>query len=130
MSTLQKFFEDKKLTAKHVSVASRRIEAFKEGDDLLRSKRAAKRRNEPDKKYAELEIGKPNSGRGVSELAIGAALAGKPVARKVRSKILRAVNTILATKKQPAVDMKALFEGVEVRKGKTAEKKDEPAAKK
>lgn len=129
MSTLQKFFEEKKLSAKHVAIASRRIEAFKEGDDALRSKRAAKRRNEPDKKYAELNLAKPNLGRGVSEKAVAVAVAGKPVARKVRSKILRAVNTILASKKQPAVDMKALFEGAELRKGKTAEKKDEAAKK-
>ena len=36
----------------------------------------------------------------------------------VRSKILRAVNTILAKKGQPAADMKALFEGTKARAGK------------
>lgn len=128
MSTLKTFLDDKKITPKAVAITSRRIEAFKEGDDVLREKRATKRRNEPDKKYAELSLAKPNAGRGVSEKAVDTAVAGKPVARKVRSKILRAVNVILTAKKQPAADMKALFEGAEMKKGKAAEKKD--AAKK
>jgi hypothetical protein len=129
MSTLKTFLESKKISAKHVAIASNRTEAWKDGDDVLREKRAAKRRNEPEKKYAELEIGKPNTGRGVSEKNVEAAVAGKAVPRKVRAKILRAVNTILTTKKQPVVEMKALWEGSEVRKGKGAEKKEDAAKK-
>lgn len=125
MSTLKTFLDEKKITPKHIAVTSNRLEAFNPGDDLLLSKRKAKRINEPDKKYAELNLAKPQSGRGVSEKAVGIALAGKPVTRKTRAKILKAVNTILTTKKQAAVEMKALFEGAEVRKGKTADKKDE-----
>jgi predicted rRNA methylase YqxC with S4 and FtsJ domains len=41
-----------------------------------------------------------------------------PVARKVRAKILRAVNAILVKKGEPAADMKALFEGSKARAGK------------
>ncbi len=130
MTTLKTFLETKKISAKHVAIASNRIEAWKEGDDVLREKRAAKRRNEPEKKYAELEIAKPNAGRGVSVKAIDEAAAGKTQPRKVRAKILRAVNTILVSKKQAAVDMKALFEGAEMRKGKAAAEKKEDAAKK
>jgi hypothetical protein len=129
MSTLKTFLDQQKITAKHVAVTSNRLEAFKEGDDALRSRRKAKRLNEADKKYAELNIAKPNSGRGVSELAVNTALAGKPITRKNRSKILKAVNTILTHKKQAAVEMKALFEGAEMRKGKVEEKKEESAKK-
>ena len=128
MSTLKTFIDGKGITAKAIAITSRRIEAFNENDWKLRDQRAAKRRNEPEKKYAELNIAKPNSGRGVSEKVVTVAVSGKPVARKSRAKILRAVNTILTHKKQAAVDMKALFEGTEMRKGKTVEKKD--AAKK
>lgn len=124
MGTLQSFFESKGLTAKHVAITSRRIEAFDEASRGLMGKRATKRRtkDQAEKKYAELGIEKPKQmGRGVTEKAIASALADKPVARKVRSKILRAVNTILTKKGQPAADMKALFEGTKAKAGKKAE---------
>lgn len=124
MGTLKSFFESKGLTAKHVAITSRRIEAFDDASKALMGKRATKRRTkeQAEKKYAELGIEKPKQmGRGVSEKAVNFALADKPVARKVRAKILRAVNVILAKKSQPAADMKALFEGTKARAGKKAE---------
>jgi len=130
MSTLKTFIDGQGIKPENIAITSRRIEAFKENDWLLRDQRAAKRRNEPEKKYAELNLAKPAPGRGVSDKAVGIALEGKPVARKVRAKILRAVNTILTHKKQTAVDMKALFEGAEMRKGKTIEKKTAEGGKK
>lgn len=129
MSTLKTFIDGQKITPQAIAITSRRIEAFKDGDWMLRQKRAAKRRSEPEKKYAELNLAKPSPGRGVSEKAVAIAVEGKPVARKVRGKILRAVNTILTKNKQPAVEMKALFEGAEMKKGKNAEKKKDDAKK-
>jgi hypothetical protein len=64
-----------------------------------------------------------------SEKAVDTAVAGKPVTRKARGKILRAVNTILTSKKASAVEMKALFEGAEMRKGKAAGKKEDASKK-
>ena len=49
---------------------------------------------------------------------VEAASAEVAVSRKVRAKILRAVNTILTSKKEAAVDMKALFEGTKAKPGK------------
>jgi hypothetical protein len=129
MSTFKTFLDEKKITPKAVAITSRRIEAYKEGDDVLREKRATKRRTQAEKKYAELELAKPNPGRGVSEKAVDTAVAGKPVTRKARGKILRAVNTILTSKKASAVEMKALFEGAEMRKGKAAGKKEDASKK-
>ena len=96
---------------------------------LLMGKRWNKRHTKEtaDKKYAELSIAKPTQyGRGVSEKQLALAAKDLLVTRKVRGKILKAVNTILTKKSQPATDMKTLFEGVKARVGK----KPEVAAKK
>ncbi|MFZ5438490.1 MAG: hypothetical protein ACOZQL_00710 [Myxococcota bacterium] len=121
MGTFQTFLESKSITPKQIAITSRRIEAFDETSRDLMQKRWGKRYNKEtkDKKYTELNIGKPaQHGRGVSEKQIVAAAKDVPVARKVRSKILKAVNAILTKKGQPAADMKALFEGTKARAGK------------
>ena len=62
---------------------------------------------------------------------VAAALDGKSQPRKVRSKLFRAVNQVLAAKKQPAVaDFKLLFEGSEVKKGKKPKEAAAPGAAK
>ncbi|MCC6332850.1 MAG: hypothetical protein IT380_02540 [Myxococcales bacterium] len=124
MGTFKSFTESKGLTAKQIAITSRRIETLDaENRDLLH-KRSIKRatKEHEGKKYDELGLKKPNAlGRGVTAIQVNAALGDKPVAKKVRSKILRAVNTILTKKGQPAADMKALFEGVAARVGKKKE---------
>jgi len=129
MGTFKSFVESKGITSKQIAITSRRIETLDQENRDLMSKRTMKRQDKEQaaKKYEELGLKKPaGMGRGVSEQQVVAALADKPVVRKVRSKILRAVNTILAKKGQPAADMKALFEGTTARVGK----KKEAAAKK
>ena len=128
MGTFQSFLTEKSITPKAIAITSRRIEAFDETSRALMGKRWKKRttKETADKKYAELEIGKPaQHGRGISEKQVAAAAKDVAVSRKARSKILKAVNTILTKKGQPAVHMK-IFEGVKARVGKkpeTAEKK-------
>jgi hypothetical protein len=126
---LKSFIESKGITAQHLVITSRRLEAIDEtGRDLL-IKRAAKRRDKElaPKKYAELNIGKPaTSGRGISPQTVELALADKPLARKARAKVFRAVNAILTKKGQPAADMKAIFGEVAMKKG--AAKKEEKKA--
>jgi hypothetical protein len=121
MGTFKTFMEQKGITAKQVATTSKRIEANDETSRTLLVKRAGKRRDKEavTKKYAELGIDKPKQmGRGVSEKQIEAALADVALARKARSKILRAVNVILAKKGQPVADMKMIFEGIAARPGK------------
>jgi hypothetical protein len=121
MGQFKSFVESKGITVAHIAITSNRVEA---ADDVARTaleKRAAKRRDKDSatKKYAELNLAKPaTSGRGISAKQVEAALAEKEISRKARGKILRAVNTILAKKSEPAADMKALFEGTKARAGK------------
>ena len=124
MGTFQTFLASKSLTPKSIAITSKRIEAFDETSRLLMGKRWSKRvtKETADKKYAELNIAKPaQAGRGVTEKQIAAADKDTAVTRKVRGKILKAVNVILTKKGQPAADMKVLFEGVKARAGKKPE---------
>ena len=129
MGTFQTFLASKSLTPQSIAITSKRIEAFDETSRSLMGKRWEKRvtKETADKKYAELNIAKPAQyGRGVTEKQINAAAKDAVVTRKVRGKILKAVNVMLTKKGQPAVDMKVLFEGTKARAGKkpeTAEKK-------
>ena len=124
MGTFQTFLASKSITPKAIAITSKRIESFDETSRLLMGKRWNKRHTKEtaDKKYAELNIAKPTQfGRGVTEKQLAAAVKDAPVTRKVRGKILKAVNTILTKKGQPAADMKVLFEGVKARVGKKPE---------
>jgi hypothetical protein len=129
MGSFKSFIESKGITAAQVATTSRRVEAYDETSRVLLAKRTTKRRvkETSDKKYADLGIAKPaTSGRGVSQQQIELAVADKAISRKLRGKILRAVNVILAKKSEPAADMKVLFEGTKARAGKkpqVAEKK-------
>lgn len=124
MGTFQTFLASKSLTPKSIAITSKRIESFDETSRDLMGKRWSKRKDKESatKKYAELNIAKPAQlGRGVSEKQINLAAKDLLITRKVRAKILRAVNTILVKKGQPATDMKVLFEGVKARAGKKPE---------
>jgi hypothetical protein len=119
MGTFKQFVEEKQISKDAVVHASRRLEAYAEGDRELLQKRAVKRRDKDrkDKPYAELGIGKPKNGRGASDQQWQLALADKPLGRKARGKLLRAVNAVLSRKGGGSVDGKALFGEVPVRRG-------------
>ena len=124
MGTFQTFLASKSITPKAIAITSKRIESFDETSRDLMGKRWGKRhvKETADKKYAELNIAKPTQyGRGVSEKQLNLAAKDLLVTRKVRGKILKAVNVILTKKGQPATDMKTLFEGVKARVGKKPE---------
>lgn len=126
MGTLKTFIDSKGITDKALFTASRRVEAGGTEARWAQSTRTKKRRLKMEKSYAELNMPKPKSDRGLSASQIAGALADKPLPKKVRAKVLRAVNAALATKKQPAVDMKAIFEGSTVKAGKKPKEAAKP----
>jgi hypothetical protein len=132
MGTLKTFVDSKGITEKHVLAASNRVEQGGTESRMLQYARVKKRRTKDleGKKYAELNLAKPKSMRGLSAQQWHAALADKPLSTRVRGKIFRAVNAALATKKQAAVEMKALFEGTTVRIGKKPKEAAKAEAKK
>ncbi len=126
MGTLKTYIDSKGITSKAIAIASRRVEAGGNEARSAQSARTKKRRLTKEKTYAELNLAKPKSDRALSQSQVDGALNDKPLPKKVRAKVLRAINAVLATKKETAIEMKAIFEGVAVKPGK---KKKEEAKK-
>ncbi len=122
MGTFKQFLNDQQLQPEALVRLSSQLEARAEEDRKLAKQRSDKRRDKEKqgKPYAELGIGKPRSGRGVSVQQVHAALEDKPLSPKVRGKLVRAVNAVLSKKGGGTVDSKALFGDVAVRKGAAA----------
>lgn len=121
MGTFQSFIETKKLSIDDLTRASARIELHSREDRAKLLARASKRnrKDAEGKSYTELGLESPKtSGRPLSAAQLRSAMADKPVARKARSKILRAVNAVLTKRKEAAVDSAALFADIKPRAGK------------
>ncbi|NTX14144.1 hypothetical protein HUA76_25395 [Myxococcus sp. CA056] len=119
MGSFQQFLTEKQIASDTLLRLSRQLEAQAETDRTLKRKRSDKRRNKDTqgKSYTELSLAKPKSGRGVSGQQLHAALADQPLPRRVRGKLVRAINAVLSKKGSGAVDPKALFGEVAVRSG-------------
>lgn len=122
MGTFKQFLDEKQLKPETLVRLSSQLEARAEDDRKLAKQRSDKRRDKEKqgKPYAELGIGKPKSGRGVSVQQVGAALEDQPLPPKVRGKLVRAVNAVLTRKGGQPVDFKVLFGEVSPRKGAAA----------
>jgi hypothetical protein len=122
MGTFKQFLNDQQLQPEALVRLSSQLEARAEEDRKLAKQRSDKRRDKEKqgKPYAELGIGKPRSGRGVSVQQVHAALEDKPLSPKVRGKLVRAVNAVLGKKGGQQADFKALFGEVPARKGPAA----------
>ena len=124
MGAFQQFLDDKKISPAVLLRRSRQLETQTEEDRVLKRKRSARRREKDTqtKSYADLGLGKPRSGRGVSEQQLSALREDRPVSPRVRAKVVRAVNALLTQAGGTAVDAKALFGDVAARIGPTTKK--------
>ncbi|RKG54900.1 hypothetical protein D7X30_27420 [Corallococcus sp. AB011P] len=122
MGTFQQFLDSQKLSPAVLLRRSQQLEARTEEDRVLERKRSTRRRDKEQKPYAELGLGRPRSGRGLSEQQLTAAREDKPLSPRVRSKLVRAVNALLTKAGATAVDAKALFGDVPARVGPTVKK--------
>ena len=135
MSRLSEFIAENEITVEALLSASRRIERHTKSDRELKLRRkqlrmtlkkgdaGEKELTDDEKKrdlYQRSGIAKPRSGRPLTRNIINAALAGKPVTRKSRSKILAAVNAVLEKKNAKKVDLAELFGDVERKRIKAA----------
>jgi hypothetical protein len=107
-SKFAKLLADKKIDPRRLLAASHKLETLQHEDRVIKAgKRKAKSGGEEG--GAPKESRKPRSGRPVTQRAIEAAMKGGAVSGPTKSRILRAVNAILAQKKQEPVDLRALF---------------------
>ena len=107
MSKLSDYLNKHKIDPRRVVAASRRLEALRPEDRKIRLARVAAKKGEESAK--ELAAQKRRSGRAVTPPAIARALSGQPVTRKARSRIVRAVNAVLAHKTKTEATAADLF---------------------
>ncbi len=110
-SKFEQFLKEKGIDPRRILVASLAIEALRPEDRQLKYAQRRARGEEGGAKKAEASESKPRprSGRPVNERLLRDATSGKPVTGPQKSRLLRAVNRILEQKKQPPVDLRALF---------------------
>ena len=104
MSKFSEFIATKKLDARRLVSASQSLEKLRPEDRAIR----LVQRQKTEKKDAG-EKKKPRSGRPVTQPGLAAALAGKALSGPQKTRFLRAVNHLLAQKKQEPVTLDVLF---------------------
>lgn len=108
MSKLGDYLKTNKIDARRVLSTSRAIEKQTADDAKLLAQKALMKAGKKDKDEAVLKA-KPHSGRPVTQPMIDRALEGKPVPGPVKTRIVRAVNTLLTAKKKSAIKLQDLF---------------------
>lgn len=108
-SKLEQFLTSKKIDQRQLLAVSKDLEGLRPEDRAIKlSKKRGKGEgaSEGDKKEAR----KPRSGRPVSATALAKVFAGKDVTGPTKTRVLRAVNAILARKKQSEAQLADLFD--------------------
>jgi hypothetical protein len=103
-----KFLVEKKVDPRRVLSASRQLEMLQPEDRVIKLKKRQGRKAEGDAGGPK-ETRKPRSGRPVTQRALDAALQGGKMSGPTKTRLLHAVNHVLAQKKQEAVELRALF---------------------
>jgi len=106
-SKLAAFLADKKIDARRLIATSKRLENLQPEDRAVKLKRLQARKKEGSEK---VEAPKGRSGRPVSQRTLDAAFTGGVVSGPAKTRILRAVNAVLAAKKAEPTDLRSLFD--------------------
>jgi hypothetical protein len=104
-SKFAEFIAAKKIDPRRILVASKRLERLRPEDRAFR----LKKRSGATPAEGEEKPAKPHSGRPVTQVLLDRVSAGKPVPSAAKTRLLRAVNSVLAQKKQDPVELKQLF---------------------
>lgn len=110
-SKFSEFLTTQKIHPRRLLNASKKVEGLRPEDRAIRLTERKLRRSEdgmPAKKEGEKRA-KPRSGRPVTQRALDAAVAGRPITGPTKTRILRAVNRIIEQRKGQPVDIRALF---------------------
>ncbi|MFO0671266.1 MAG: hypothetical protein U0235_16825 [Polyangiaceae bacterium] len=97
----------KKIDPRRLIAASHKLETLKPEDRAI--KHAKRKGKGSEDASAPKETRKPRSGRPVTQRAMDAAMKGGTVSGPTKNRILRALNAVLAQKKQEPVDLRAIF---------------------
>ncbi|MEM9691655.1 MAG: hypothetical protein AAGA56_03860 [Myxococcota bacterium] len=107
-SKLETFLNEHQIDVRRVVNASQELERLRPEDRKIRLLQKQARKKE-DGKVPE-GTGKPRSGRPVTTVGLGRALAGDKVPGPQKTRILKAVNHLLTQKKKDTVTIEQLFD--------------------
>ncbi|MFI5306579.1 MAG: hypothetical protein ACHQ53_04455 [Polyangiales bacterium] len=107
MSKLSDFLGKHKIDPRRVISASKALEALQPEDRKVRLAREQAKAGDETKK--ELAAKKQRSGRPVTMPTLNKALAGKPLRRRAKARVARAVNAVLARKTKGEAKAADLF---------------------
>lgn len=108
MTKIEEFLRAHGIHPNRVVLASKKLERRRPEDHALARKKKAMKEGKLDKDEAVLAQ-KPRSGRPVSAAALGKAIAGRPINGPTKTRIVRAVNAVLAQKNEPEIGLRDLF---------------------
>lgn len=117
MGAFSDFLEAKKLTEEQILRRSKRLESLRSEDRALHRRREAHRRSGAKTSYEEAGIAKPRSGRSLQREHVRAAMNDKPIPGPVRTKMLRAISSLLGKDAGP-IDVTTVFGSVPSKQGK------------
>lgn len=103
------FLKEHKIDERRLLASSTILERLRPEDRVLRRQRSKKGDNATASSEDGAEPKKPRSGRPVTKRLLAQAHAGQQISGPAKTRLLRAVNRILAQKKQDPVDLRALF---------------------
>ena len=108
MTKLADFLTTNKIDPRRVVLASTKIEGRTAEDKKLAATKKAMKAGKAEKNEEVLKQ-KPRSGRPVTGAGLSKAMLGRDIGGPVKTRIVRAVNAVLTTKKKPEVTLRDLF---------------------
>lgn len=108
MSKLGEYLTKNKIHPNRIVTASEAIERQQSADRELAAKKKAMKDGKLDKDEAVLKQ-KPRSGRPVTGATMTKAINGKAINGPTKTRIVRAVNAVLAQKKKGEIALRDLF---------------------
>lgn len=106
-SKLENWLTENKIDSRRVCAASHSIERLTPADRSVKLKYRLARKAEQAKPEG---LTKPHTGRPLTMPTMGKALAGQFVSGPTKSRVLRAVNSILEQRKKAPVTLRDLFD--------------------
>lgn len=108
MSKFSEFLTTNKIHPNRVVTASVALESRTAEDKALADKKRKMKAGTLEKN-AEVLKQKPRSGRPVTGATVGKALSGLTIGGPSKTRLVRAVNAVLAQKKKPEIGLRDLF---------------------
>ena len=108
MSKIGDFLTQNKIHPSRIVTASKALERRQAEDRALSAKKKAMKDGKADKDEAVLKS-KPRSGRPVTRATLTKAVAARPINGPTKTRIVRALNAVLAQKKKPEIGLRDVF---------------------